>query len=156
MSTAQQSKRKTRVNVSNTTIIIILLSIDVVNSARHDNALQHSHLNGKSLLSINLVIYSYKDIYYSLIDNQKHKFCSRLNESHLYCMSTMVMSNRLDILIFGATGYTGQYVIEEMARKAQKFDLKWGIAGRTVNKLQQVLQQASVVTGVRFLVDQID
>jgi short subunit dehydrogenase-like uncharacterized protein len=58
------------------------------------------------------------------------------------------MSNRLDILIFGATGYTGQYVIEEMARKGKEFGLKWGIAGRTVDKLKQVLQQASIMTGV--------
>ena len=58
------------------------------------------------------------------------------------------MTNRLDILIFGATGYTGQYLVEEMARKAQQFGIKWGIAGRTKNKLNDVLQQASTVTGV--------
>ena len=60
----------------------------------------------------------------------------------------MSISNRLDVLIFGATGYTGQYVIEEMARKAKQFGLKWGVAGRTVDKLKQVLRQASTVTGV--------
>ena len=56
--------------------------------------------------------------------------------------------SRLDILIFGATGYTGQYVIEEMARKGKQFGFKWGIAGRTVAKLKEVLQQASNITGV--------
>jgi short subunit dehydrogenase-like uncharacterized protein len=60
----------------------------------------------------------------------------------------MSISNRLDVLIFGATGYTGQYVIEEMARKAKQFGFKWGIAGRTVDQLKQVLQQASDITGV--------
>jgi len=60
----------------------------------------------------------------------------------------MSISSRLDVLIFGATGYTGQYVIEEMARKAKQFGFQWGVAGRTVEKLKQVLQQASVVTGV--------
>jgi short subunit dehydrogenase-like uncharacterized protein len=60
----------------------------------------------------------------------------------------MSIPSRLDVLIFGATGYTGQYVIEEMARKAKKFGFQWGVAGRTVEKLKQVLQQASVVTGV--------
>ncbi len=60
----------------------------------------------------------------------------------------MSIPSRLDVLIFGATGYTGQYVIEEMARKAKQFGFRWGVAGRTVEKLKQVLQQASVVTGV--------
>ena len=58
------------------------------------------------------------------------------------------MSNRLDVLIFGATGYTGQYVIEEVARKAKQFGFTWGVAGRTVEKLKQVLQQTSDITGV--------
>lgn len=57
------------------------------------------------------------------------------------------MSKRLDILIFGATGYTGQYVVEEMARQGLKLGLKWGVAGRTVDKLKQVLNQASTITG---------
>lgn len=58
------------------------------------------------------------------------------------------MSKRLDVLIFGATGYTGQYVVEEMARKAQQFGFKWGVAGRTDKKLKESLQQASNITGV--------
>ncbi len=73
----------------------------------------------------------------------KTAFYSRFSDS-----SHMSISNRLDVLIFGATGYTGQYVIEEMARKGKQFGFKWGIAGRTVDKLKQVLQQASDVTGV--------
>jgi short subunit dehydrogenase-like uncharacterized protein len=64
--------------------------------------------------------------------------------------------NRLDILIFGATGYTGQYVIEEVARKAKQFGFKWGIAGRTIDKLKQVLQQASNTTGIENLNSNID
>jgi len=67
-----------------------------------------------------------------------------------------IMSNRLDILIFGATGYTGQYLVEEMARKAQQFGIKWGIAGRTKNKLNDVLQQASTVTGIADLSSNVD
>ncbi len=60
----------------------------------------------------------------------------------------MSIYSRLDVLIFGATGYTGQYVIEEMARKGKQLGFKWGVAGRTVDKLKQVLQQASNITGV--------
>ena len=59
----------------------------------------------------------------------------------------MSLSSRLDVVIFGATGYTGQYVIEEMARKGKQFGFQLGIAGRAVEKLKQVLQQASSVTG---------
>ncbi|CAF1075586.1 unnamed protein product [Rotaria sordida] len=66
------------------------------------------------------------------------------------------MSKRLDILIFGATGYTGQYVIEEMARKANQFGFKWGIAGRTASRLKQVLQEASNVTGIENLTSNVD
>ncbi|CAF1079350.1 unnamed protein product [Adineta steineri] len=66
------------------------------------------------------------------------------------------MSNRLDVIIFGASGYTGQYVIEEMARKGKQFGFKWGIAGRTVDKLKQVLQQASKFTGIENLDSTID
>jgi short subunit dehydrogenase-like uncharacterized protein len=60
----------------------------------------------------------------------------------------MSIYSRLDVLIFGATGYTGQYVIEEMARKGKQFGFKWGVAGRTIDKLKQGLQQASNITGV--------
>lgn len=67
---------------------------------------------------------------------------------HSRSSHTSEMSNRLDVLIFGATGYTGQYVIEEVARKAKQFGFTWGVAGRTVEKLKQVLQQASDITGV--------
>jgi short subunit dehydrogenase-like uncharacterized protein len=74
---------------------------------------------------------------------KKATFYSRFGDS-----SHMPLSNRLDVLIFGASGYTGQYVVEEMARKGKQYGFKWGIAGRTVDKLKQVLQQASNITGV--------
>ncbi|XP_035223583.1 saccharopine dehydrogenase-like oxidoreductase [Stegodyphus dumicola] len=44
-----------------------------------------------------------------------------------------------DIVIFGANGYTGCYVIEELARSAVTSDVKWAIAGRNVQKLQESL-----------------
>jgi short subunit dehydrogenase-like uncharacterized protein len=59
----------------------------------------------------------------------------------------MSSSNRLDAVIFGASGYTGQYVVEEMARKGKEYGFKWGIAGRTADKLKQILRQASDITG---------
>ena len=68
----------------------------------------------------------------------------------------MPLSNRLDVMIFGATGYTGQYVVEEMARKGKQFGFKWGVAGRTVDKLKQVLQQATNITGFSTVSLEID
>jgi len=59
-----------------------------------------------------------------------------------------------DIVIFGATGYTGQYVIEYVARAAEDAakdgsgGLKWAVAGRNAGKLSKVLDQASVNTGM--------
>jgi short subunit dehydrogenase-like uncharacterized protein len=35
-----------------------------------------------------------------------------------------------DIVIFGASGYTGQFVIEYVARAAKEDNLKWAVAGK--------------------------
>ncbi|XP_033115899.1 saccharopine dehydrogenase-like oxidoreductase [Anneissia japonica] len=53
-----------------------------------------------------------------------------------------------DILVFGASGFTGQFVVEELARvtDAEK-DLRWAIAGRNSDKLRGVLLQAQEITG---------
>ena len=57
---------------------------------------------------------------------------------------------RYDIVIFGATGFTGQFVLEEMARVLEKESgyLTMAIAGRNMDKLQKVLEQASTQTGI--------
>ncbi|KAM6979426.1 saccharopine dehydrogenase-like oxidoreductase [Aplochiton taeniatus] len=50
------------------------------------------------------------------------------------------------IIIFGASGFTGQFVIEELARTSSegpKGTLKWAIAGRSRPKLEKVLEQAA-------------
>ena len=41
------------------------------------------------------------------------------------------MSNtkELDLIIWGATGFTGQLVSKYLYKKYSKTDLKWGIAG---------------------------
>jgi len=72
--------------------------------------------------------------------------------------------SRDDIIIFGATGFTGKHVVEEMAKwvvsisgkqkeskgkkKANKSKpLIWGVAGRSLDKLNDVLMSAKNVTG---------
>lgn len=53
---------------------------------------------------------------------------------------TEIKSNRkYDIIVFGASGFTGQFVAMEMANLSQKYNLTWAIAGRNLNKLQKVL-----------------
>lgn len=50
------------------------------------------------------------------------------------------------LVIFGASGFTGQFVVEEVARTASegpKGNLKWAVAGRSQQKLEKVLEQAA-------------
>ncbi|GIX91328.1 saccharopine dehydrogenase-like oxidoreductase [Caerostris darwini] len=61
------------------------------------------------------------------------------------------MSREFDIIIFGATGYTGQYVVEELADSVKSTNLKWAVAGRNVEKLRESLE-----TVQRYLGDEID
>lgn len=46
---------------------------------------------------------------------------------------------KYDIIVFGASGFTGQFVVMEMGFFSQIYDLTWAIAGRNTNKLQNVL-----------------
>lgn len=57
------------------------------------------------------------------------------------------MDNReFDIVIYGASGFTGQFVVDELAYCTKHGDLnlddnfKWAIAGRNRKKLEQVLE----------------
>src|SRR6202030_2226873 len=48
-------------------------------------------------------------------------------------------SSKFDIVVYGATGFTGQLVAEYLASHyAGKADLKWAMAGRSLNKLASV------------------
>jgi len=47
-------------------------------------------------------------------------------------------SDRLDLVIFGATGFAGKLVAEYLAERHASSDLRWGIAGRSRAKLEAV------------------
>ena len=69
---------------------------------------------------------------------------------HAHASST----RKFDVVVFGASGFTGQYVVEEMARTAERekgpagAPIKWAVAGRDMRKLQRVLDAASQETGL--------
>ncbi|XP_036324841.1 saccharopine dehydrogenase-like oxidoreductase [Rhagoletis pomonella] len=48
------------------------------------------------------------------------------------------MSEKLDVIIFGASGFTGKYTVFEAITVLQ--DYRWGIAGRSQEKLENVLK----------------
>ncbi|CAL8317289.1 unnamed protein product [Boreogadus saida] len=62
-------------------------------------------------------------------------------------MASSVTSKRpYHIIVFGASGFTGQYVVEEVARCATEGidePLKWAVAGRSRGRLEKVLEQAA-------------
>lgn len=47
-------------------------------------------------------------------------------------------AEKLDVIIFGATGFTGKYTVYEACSVLE--NLKWGIAGRNREKLEEVLK----------------
>uniref|UniRef100_A0A8C3G674 Saccharopine dehydrogenase-like oxidoreductase n=1 Tax=Cyclopterus lumpus TaxID=8103 RepID=A0A8C3G674_CYCLU len=69
-------------------------------------------------------------------------------------------SNRpYHLVIFGASGFTGQFVVEEVARtvsEGPKGNLKWAVAGRSRQKLEKVLEQAAAVLSKSELRSEVD
>jgi len=49
----------------------------------------------------------------------------------------MSASRQYDIVVFGATGYTGKLTAEHIT-KGLPTDLKWALAGRSASKLEAV------------------
>ncbi|RXN27351.1 saccharopine dehydrogenase-like oxidoreductase [Labeo rohita] len=63
------------------------------------------------------------------------------------------------IIIFGASGFTGQFVVEEVARTASegpKGNLKWAVAGRNRTKLEKVVEQAAGALSKPELKSEVD
>lgn len=55
-----------------------------------------------------------------------------------------------DLIIFGATGFTGRFVIERMVETVKKYNLpiKWAIAVRNKEKMKCYLDEMEPITGV--------
>ncbi|HRI53935.1 MAG TPA: saccharopine dehydrogenase NADP-binding domain-containing protein, partial [Pseudomonadota bacterium] len=52
-----------------------------------------------------------------------------------------------DLIVFGATGFTGQLVAEYLARNRPEW-LRWALAGRSLEKLAQVRSALVAAVGV--------
>src|SRR6185312_10019610 len=51
----------------------------------------------------------------------------------------MTSAKKFDIVVYGATGFTGQLVAEYLAARYRgDKDLKWAMAGRSLDKLKSV------------------
>ncbi|GJQ68961.1 hypothetical protein Trydic_g6146 [Trypoxylus dichotomus] len=61
----------------------------------------------------------------------------------------MSNENRLDIIIFGATGFTGKRTIPQLTTliKSENLSLTWGVAGRSEQKLKNALLEMQQQTG---------
>lgn len=55
---------------------------------------------------------------------------------------------RLDMVIFGATGFTGKRTVIEMIDFAKKYQIGlWGIAGRSEERLNALVKEVATITG---------
>lgn len=59
------------------------------------------------------------------------------------------MGDKLDIILFGATGFTGKHCIPYIHKFVNNGGnpLTWGVAGRSEQKLKEVLAEAEKIIG---------
>ena len=53
---------------------------------------------------------------------------------------------KIDVIIFGATGFTGKYIVEECTSLGSS-QFTWAIAGRNDRKMKELLEKISIKTG---------
>lgn len=58
---------------------------------------------------------------------------------------------RLDVLIFGATGFTGKYTVKEAARLCKNNPFSWGVAGRNKERLNNVIKEFAPDFGIEII-----
>ena len=55
--------------------------------------------------------------------------------------------SKYELVIYGASGFTGQFVIEYVARAAVEHNLSWAVAGRSEGRLKAALARAGALMG---------
>ena len=60
------------------------------------------------------------------------------------------LAKKFDLVVYGATGFTGNFVVEEVAKFAQRSgrQISWAVAGRDTSKLKNALKLAEKETGI--------
>uniref|UniRef100_A0A672YD72 Saccharopine dehydrogenase-like oxidoreductase n=1 Tax=Sphaeramia orbicularis TaxID=375764 RepID=A0A672YD72_9TELE len=75
-------------------------------------------------------------------------------------MASVTSSRPFHLIIFGASGFTGQFVVQEVARCAAESPggspLKWAVAGRSRQRLEEVLKHAAERLSMPELTTDID
>jgi len=66
-------------------------------------------------------------------------------------IANLKSKRKYDIIVFGASGFTGQFVVMEMGHFSQIYNLTWAIAGRNTDKLQDVLDKMYKTIGKFFV-----
>jgi short subunit dehydrogenase-like uncharacterized protein len=63
---------------------------------------------------------------------------------------------RLDMIVFGATGFTGKLIIDYLATNEEAKSVKWGVSGRDVNKIRGVLSKHQLQDKIPIIKASID
>lgn len=59
-----------------------------------------------------------------------------------------MVSKDFDIILFGASGFTGKHCVKQLAEIwHEQHDLKWAVAGRNLEKLRETVKWAEQKTG---------
>lgn len=54
----------------------------------------------------------------------------------------MTQQRDFDYVVYGASGYTGQYVVEKLATQLKdKPSVKWAVAGRSATKVERCMAE---------------
>ncbi|KAK3912034.1 Saccharopine dehydrogenase-like oxidoreductase [Frankliniella fusca] len=61
--------------------------------------------------------------------------------------SSSEMAVKLDFIIFGASGFTGQHTVQELIRISEQKPCTWGVAGRNKEKLNTMLKTVGLRVG---------
>lgn len=58
-----------------------------------------------------------------------------------------MFSGEFDYIVYGASGFTGQFVLEDVARSLKDSKRTYAIAGRNEQKLKKTLQESGKIIG---------